>query len=1413
MKTSYIQGAYTTPLFPCTAPVGAKGTEMSKLMKKTMKPKLTLLITALCAVAATSVFGQTTYTWIGTLNGGDGTNITTAANYTTNEPGNIPAITLPNGTGNGTVGDTIQWDNQSPPSGGNVLCTYNNGLPGTGFGTSGLNLLLTANQTGNVQIAPVGGATGNFGFNSIIVNSANAIFDLGDGSGNANTLNIVTRPGTAGVIHQFFNNSANPAYIFPNVRWQAGGAAQIILDFGGTGNWIVTNSLAHANATPLAIQKDGNGTMFWNGPSTPNAAPNSGYNSPFTINAGTIVLQWNNTLLNTIGFVNEGYLQYNAPGQGQTLSGAISGLGTNQIVAGTLTLKGENTYVGNTILSGGEVIVSSAETAGTQGPLGVGGLITFAGGTLGYSAVNTFDYSPRFDTSAGQQYSIDTAGENVTLTNNLTSTGATFTKVGSGTLTITGVNTYNGLTTVSAGKLQIQGTTGGGNITVANGTALGVFEGGSQVTANVLAVGTSAGATLEFNDVNNTATPPLVANSISTGGPITINVNSGSFSTIGQVYPLFKWNGGSPPPVSLGVVVGAAGTLSTNGNVIDLTITGTAFTWTGINNSNWDLTTPNNWKQSGAAATYANGLPTVFDDTAPGGNTNVNIDNAVVQPQTLTINNSILIYSITSSATAYIGGSGSLTKSGSAMATLTGGGNQYTGVTTLNAGILSIGVLTNGGLASDIGKAANSAANVVFNGGTLQYTGTGATSDHLFTLGTAGGTIDDEGTSLTLSNPGNIALSGSGARALTLTGINANGDTLTAVLSDNGGVTAINKLGTGTWILAGLNTNSGTINIASGTLQVGNGGNSSLGSGPVVDDSSLDFDMANKVTNNVISGSGSVTNSGTGTLILPGNSTYVGDTYVDSGTLQIGNGGASGQINPGAGALVVDNGTIVFDSTGICTLAGFNNGITGTGNVIVEGNGGTFAAYGPNTYSGWTLINAGAIFEPSKGNSGALDSSICTNNGELLLVRQDNGIFITQTPIVGTGFVWKDANNPNVGDVTLDGTNTYTGGTFINGGTIILGDDANPGRGAIVGNVIMTFNSLNTENSTIEFNRPDTTIFPGIISGYGNVTQSGSGTLILTGNNTYTNSITTVSASTTLQVGNGSAAGTISVDNVTDNGTLVYDRSDSVTAANLISGTGGVVQDGTGSVNLSATNFYTGATVVSNGTLIVSGQSFPNGSGLSTPNGTSVGGELDVSGGTLVSGGAGTVFSNSVAGNLNINSGSLAITLNRSLTQSSNTYYVVTGTIINNSSAGFPASLVVANSGPPVVAGDVFVVFNQAMQNAAGASAVTISSPSMQGVTWENDLANNGTIKVLTAQISVPTISSIAVSGNKLTFSATNGTPSGQYVVLETTNLSPPVVWKPVFTNSFNASGNIVNLSTNVLNPSIKAEFFNLSQP
>lgn len=1305
--------------------------------------------------ATTAAYGQALHTWTG----GDGTGIDIGA--ATNWSGGLPVIS-------GTTTDYGEWSGGVP---GNLSLSYNGGLT-SGFGNSGVSFSMSAAQTGSVNIFSPVSASANLAILDVSNNTANASFTLGNTS--ANVLNIIWRPGNADQLHQFINNSASPNIIYPNVRFQSGGGVNHVLLFYGTGDWRITNNIIVANGPSTTIQKTGSGTLYWNGPSIAAAKGNGTISSPITIAGGNFVIQ-NNTVLSASGggtsgsqnIVNNGtVLKYDAAGLPLTLTGIISGGGNLEVANGTLTLSGQSTHTGGIILSGGALVVNGSENLGISGPLGVGGTISFTGGTLQFSANNTYDYSPRFNTAAGQVYKLDSGGQTVTLTNDLASSGATLTKSGAGTINLAGTSSYSGLTTISGGRLVFQGAkTGSGNITVADGATLGVTA-GTQVTPATLTVGSSSGATLGFNNVNSTTTALLAAGTLTVGGPITVNVNSGTFA-VGQSYPLFSWTSGSAPAVTLGTLTGAGGNLTTNGNSIRLNITSLAYIWTGNANGNWDTTTANNWTLSGISGVYTEPALALFNDTAAG-ETNV-VLNAPVAPVSTTVNSSAKTYSITSSGANKIGGSGSFTKSGSSTLTLAGGVNNYSGATVLSGGTVSVGVLANGGVASDIGAASSAATGLVLDSGTLQYTGAGASSDRLFSLTTGGGSISAAGSgALTLNNAGAVALSGSGARVLTLAGTSADANTLAASLADSGGATALIKSGSGKWILSGNNTYSGATTIANGMLQVGAGGASgSLGSGNVVDNGQLVFNRTGIVTNTgSITGTGSVTNDGPGTVILAANNSYSGGTTINAGTVQVGNGGATGSLN--ATAPVVNNGTFIFNSTGSLTLSG-NGLISGTGNVIVRGAGNLLQALGANTYTGWTLIEPGATFQPAQGNQGALASSVVTNNGTFKLVRQDNGVFIYAGPVVGTGKVLVDANNVNNGDVTLTGTNTYTGDTWIANNILILGDGVTPGSGAIVGNVIFTNSTTpNSNPRRLVFNRPDDFTFPGLITYDTNlafgvrgiVEQRSTGTLTLTADNDYPGG--TVISNGVVQVGNGGATGAIGSGPVTVDGLIVFNRSSDYTFGGSFSGLGSIVKMGANTLTLSGTNNILGSLTVSNGALFLNNENFAINT---TVHGGTLGGTgtfygpITMDAGTTFSPGASasgigtlTAFSDLTIG------GNVSVQVNKSLAQS-NDLAVVSGALTKTGTG----TLTVANLGPTLTVGDKFTLFNQPV---SGGASLTVTGG---GATWINNLATDGSITVNTVLVVTPPTLNVARVGNNLQFS---WTASGYKLQAQTNSLS-----------------------------------------
>ena len=1367
----------TTPNIPRQAPAAATGIETLKLMKtKSILLKLALILC--CAFVSTTVFGQNNVWTNPVVVGPNGNNIGVHTNYTG------PFVS--GGLGSGTV---LEFNGGVP---GPMVVYQNDGidhasgnLVGGSSGANGVTVLLDATQTSPVQISSTASPVGaNMGFNTFTVNAGAGQFTLGDNS--ASVLSAVGRP--SGATHDYQNLSANPVIICPNVVWQNGGAAAMTFAFddptgvpgSGFGDYGITNSLKSSNGGSISLQFLSSGVITWNGTAGFNYAPanlppNGTIATPVLLEFGTTLILKTNNLLTTQAIQNNntgGFgpcpLIYDAGNNtAQTLSGVIGGSSPSiliQVKSGTLTLSGANIYTGDITNSGGELIAGGAENAGVSGPFGVCGKIHLLGGTLGWSLANSFDYSSRFDTVAGQVYNFDSGLATVTLGTSLASSGATLTKSGNGTIILGGACSYNGATTVSAGELLFQGAmTGTGNITVNNGATLGAYANGTQIQPTTLALGTTSGVNLEFNTVNSTATAIIAAGGLSAQSTnlVTINIKSGTF-TVGQSYPLFTWGGVAPAPATqLGILNGYIGNISTNGNKIQLNITGTAYTWTGNNNNSWDTTTANNWQQNGGPVVFANGFPTLFDDSTVN---NLNVTNSgVVLPSALTVNNNTNAYQITSSPGNFIGGTTGLNKQGTNSLSLNGGANTNTGITTISGGTVIVGALANGGSASDIGASSSNAVNLVLDGGTLRYTNSTVQIDRLFSVTTAGGVIEASGVGpLQFTNTASIAAPGSGTRTVILTGSAATNNTMAVKIVDStGGATSLQKGGVGgtggEWDLTGNNTYSGVTTINNGVLRIGQGtATGSLGTGNTTDNGSLIFNRTNSLTyGGVISGSGTVVVQ-TGTVTLTGNNTYnnggtLGSTTISNGaTLNVGSGGAGASL--ALFGSISNNGLLVFNSSTPITIRGFPSTISGTGNIEAKGTGLVNATGYVNTWTGWLLIDAGATFQPTIGNESQLVCSAITNNGTLLVERQDNGVFIYSNNITGTGKLVMDANNQNSGDCTFIGTNTYTGGTIIADNQLVFGDGVTPGAGSFLGNVNFT-NSATGQNNyrALVFNRPDSFTFPGNITGTNNgaagnrgrVLQRGTGVLTLTVANTYIDG--TIVSNGMLQVGNGGTTGSIGNGTLDVTTTLVFNRSDAVTFSGGINGTGMVAQAGSGTLTLSGAvnlwntngndaSYTAGTLAASNGTLVVTGGS--------------VNGNLNVSGGTFDGGVASTVETLAVSNNMTITSGTVEVTVNKSLSpgQSNCVYLVAT----NLTAAGATWTLKLVNYGPAFVPGDRFYLFGNADGTHKGLSSVGTVTVTAPGVTsWDtSQLGVDGSVAVLTVATAPPQITAVRSGAN-----------------------------------------------------------------
>ncbi|HTI98624.1 MAG TPA: LamG-like jellyroll fold domain-containing protein [Dongiaceae bacterium] len=110
-------------------------------------------------------------------------------------------------------------------------------------------------------------------------------------------------------------------------------------------------------------------------------------------------------------------------------------------------------------------------------------------------------------------------------------------------------------------------------------------------------------------------------------------------------------------------------------------------------------------------------------------------------------------------------------------------------------------------------------------------------------------------------------------------------------------------------------------------------------------------------------------------------------------------------------------------------------------------------------------------------------------------------------------------------------------------------------------------------------------------------------------------------------------------------------------------------------------------------------------------------------------------------------------------------------------------------SGTPLAAGDSFPIFSAT--GFSGNFANFVPTTPGAGLAWDTNSLSSGILGVKTASASgQPVITGITVSGGSLIVSGNNGTASGSYVVLTSTNVAAPLnAWIPVATNSFDGTG------------------------
>jgi len=398
---------------------------------------------------------------------------------------------------------------------------------------------------------------------------------------------------------------------------------------------------------------------------------------------------------------------------------------------------------------------------------------------------------------------------------------------------------------------------------------------------------------------------------------------------------------------------------------------------------------------------------------------------------------------------------------------------------------------------------------------------------------------------------------------------------------------ASNRLPITTRLILGDGASSGVFQMNSHSQQVGglltNGtGTSNRIINSSENTSTFTVNIANDADTNLFNGTlgGSAANdnnynfvkSGLGKLILAGDCTYTGSTTINSGTLQIGNGGASGTLSP---ANITNNGLLRFDRSGTLTAS---NNISGTGSLTVDCPSAqdTIQLRGTNSFSGGINIPRGTLNIDSAPALGSGNKSIELTTGFGSLQLNGEGIVIPSSITLNT------SGEPSPGRIhNLSGHNEIAGPVNLTigaGNTLITSDDGSLTLAGII-TAPLASRTLKLSGSSTGDNQ----ISGGIIETSGHiitVEKNGTGRWSLAAPNTHTG--TTLVTAGTLKIANNTALGTTAAGTTINTGAkLQLDGTSLNVAENLTLGTG---TTGATVENLSGDNTLSG-TITRNGAL------------------------------------------------------------------------------------------------------------------------------------------------------------------------------------------------------------------------------------
>ncbi len=815
---------------------------------------------------------------------------------------------------------------------------------------------------------------------------------------------------------------------------------------------------------------------------------------------------------------------------GSTIAdGATSNVRLNNTGGGGNIALGATITTVNTLLQNTTTTATIDTSTGTLRLGAIGGVLIPGGKqslTFGTSANSGTLTAGGADNTAGELVFINNSSNNLLVNSVIANNGGgtvLLTKAGSGTMTLAGANTYSGASTIAAGTLN-----------VGDDSNLGAAP-GSATVGNILISGGILQATQTFTLNANRG---IQLGPTSRNGNGTISVASGQTLTYGGIMANADTTGNGP---------GGSLTKTGAGTLVLLGVNTYTF-GTIINAGTLQVTNDT-------------GLGAFFQ--TPGGYTpdNITLNGGVLDIEgstTLSPNRGILIGPVGGSGSGTIsigsgqtvvfngrltdnwGGTGSLTKSGAGTLILGGSASDYTGDTTVGSGMLLLAnprAIPNG---SDKG-------NIIINSpGVL---GIVISNSNVSLKGLSGnGTVD---------NPSNYPVS------LTVGFYNTSSTFSGVIQNSGGGSLTLTKTGGGTLTLGGgANTYTGNTLINNGVLAL---------SGSATIANSTNIIVAASGTLDVTGLSGGLTLAAG--QQLSGSGTVLGNVTDPASAIAPGGAGTAGTLTFGNNLTLSGSGTVNYDLANTTTPGGGINDL-----IVVNG---TLNIAGPTTVN---LNYLGGL--PSLGTYilfqyGTLIGSVAnltvpvgftlTNNATTKTI----GLIVTHVP---SSLTWHGDGIANVWDsgVTANWIQSGTNQYFYVGDSVTF-DNTGSDTPAInlAGSM---FPGAVTVNASQNYD------FTGGAISTGNLNKSGTGTLILENNNIYAGP--TAINGGVVQVGNAGTSGTLGSGPVTNNASLVFNRTDAVTASNNISGSGTLTLAGTGDLALTGSNSYAGLTMISSsGTL------------------------------------------------------------------------------------------------------------------------------------------------------------------------------------------------------------------------------------